>query len=442
MKRFMCSAAVLTFMFVLAAPAFAQTPPLDESPGADLGGYVAQSSAMAFSLQPYLPALISTGDVPFEGTIALSTSNVKSGGNSFARGAALWLGSAAGDPGPLIGEGAGQPQIGELFPKWPAQAQATQNDGEVTTGKDPILLMTADGFPDRSVGDTRIADVNVPGLVHIEHVASTSTSLVRDSEVDNDARVVLHGISLINGHITIDELRSYSATTSTGETSTQSGDVSISGLKIGGVTVKVTDKGFQIEGLPPGSQQAPGAGGQPFPNSSPQEAVNAVLNAFHARITLFRSVGSTVGGTADRVGGALVLSIDNPAGGVGPIPPGRFDIILGSTSSTAQATSQFSIGEPSLGGGASVGSTELPRSESPSSVSLGGGPSPTSSTVSTVGSLGGPAAIGGSSVGLQTSDYRFKGVPWVLVLVLLIVALVATRYIRRFMISVIGGNQR
>lgn len=421
MKRLI---AFVVVALAFGGPAFAQTA--DTSPGSGLGGYTAQSSAEAFSVQPYLPALISTGNVPVEGTIALSTSNVTSGGNSFARGAALWLGSAAGDPGPLIGEGAGQPMIGALFPKWPVQAQATQDDGEVTTGEAPLIAMTADGFPDHSAGDTRLADISVPGLVHIEHTASTSTSVVKTSEVDNDARVVLHGISLLNGHITIDQILSYSATTSNGTTSTQSGKLAISGLSIGGVGVTVTDKGFQITGR------------SPTPGTSPQDAVDAVLAAFHARLTLYNAAGSAVGGTADRVGGALVLSIDNPVGGIGPIPPGRFDIILGSTSSTAQASPMFSLGGTDLGGGSSVGGVEIPRTGSPSSISLGTGPAPVNSTLPGV-SAGTPQAIGSSGVtGLQSSDYQYKGLPIALVMVLLVVAGVASIYIRRFMLKVIG----
>ncbi len=425
MKRVVAVAIFSVFVVAIGAPSFAQTE--DTSPGSGLGGYIAQSSAEAFSIQPYLPALISTGDVPVEGTIALSTSNAASGGNSFARGAALWLGSAAGDPGPLIGEGAGQPAIGALFPKWPVQAQATQNDGEVTTGQAPLFSMVADGYPDHSSGDTRIADVNVPGLVHIEHSASTSTSVVKTTEVDNDARVVLHGISLLNGHITIDQLLSYSKTTSNGTTSTQSGNLAISGLAIGGTGVIVTDKGFQVTGQ------------SPTPGQSPQQAVNAVLAAFHARLTLYNAAGSAVGGTADRVGGALVLSIDNPIGGVGPIPPGRFDIILGSTSSTAQASPPFTLGAPA--GDTSVGAVALPSGESPSSVSLGAGPSPSSGTESSVGALSGPSGALPGAQALQSSDYHFKGIPIGLVLVLLIVAAVAARYVRRFVVRLIGGTQ-
>ncbi len=442
MKRVLCGAFAMFVGLIVATPAGAAVVPVDQTPGADLGGYIAQSSAMAFSLQPFVPALIPTGDVPVEGTVALSSSNVKSGGNAFARGAGLWMGSAAGDPGPLIGQGAGQPEFGAVFPKWPVQAQASQNDGEVTAGKDPFLLMTAQGFPDRSTGDTRMGDVNVPGLVHVEHVASTSTSLVRDTDVANDARVVLQGISLVAGHITIDQMRSYSATTSTGTSSTQSGDVVLSGLRIGGVNVTVTDAGFKIGGLPKGSEQAPGAS-ERFPGQSPAEIVNTVLKSFNARLTMFRSIGRAAGGNADRLGGAFVLSIDNPVGGQGPIPPGRFDIILGSTSSTTQVTSQFQFSAGGAAGGGSV--PDVPSLDgaatetgSGGSFSLGSGPEVSRGDISGTNALG---SSGGSlDTGLQPSDYRFKGIPFGLVFALLLVAVVASRYIRRFMNSVISGG--
>ena len=45
----------------------------DTTPGEHLGGYVGRASAMAFSFQPVFPALLPTGDAPFEATIALAT---------------------------------------------------------------------------------------------------------------------------------------------------------------------------------------------------------------------------------------------------------------------------------------------------------------------------------------------------------------------------------
>lgn len=425
-------------VLLTAAPAAAQ----DTTPGENLGGYDVQASAMALSVQPVFPAFLPTGDAPVEGTIALSTGRVKSGGNAFGRGAIVWPGNAAGDPGPLFGQLVG-PEVGALFPKWPLQAQATQQDGEKIVAAGPLLTMTAIGQPDRALGDVRSADVQAQGLVHVENIASTSDTVVRDAGVASSARVTLQGVSLAAGYITIEELRSTSRTTGNGSTSTSEGDVDVVGMRIGGIEVSVTDDGFQVEGLPPDGQQAPGAGGEPAPNSSPEEQVQQILAALNARITLFEGVSRTNAGQAQHYEVGLVLSIDNPVGGQGPIPPGRFDIIIGSTSSSTLSSSAFTAagsgfdteGAPSTPGG------------SPSSVSIGSGPRVGGSAVSGVdedlssspGSVG-PLSADLGDVAPQRTDYEFGGIPIALFVALLLAALLVARYIRNFFNTMMSGG--
>lgn len=424
-------AVLLVVAPALTSPAFAR----DETPGENLGGYIGQASAMALSFQPFLPALVSTGDVPFEGTLALTTASVKSGGGAFGRSAIVWPGSALADFGPIVSVGFGQPEIGALVPKWPLQAQATQDDGDVTTGAPPGLAMRAKGYPDESGADFRVADLFIEGLVRIEHIASTSSSIVTDAAVNSAARVTLHGVSLLDGHITIEEIRSISTTASNGTTASSAGDVDVVGLKIGGIDVSVTDDGFQVKGLPPDAGGMPGAGGEAFPGTSPEEQVQRVLDNFGARLTLFRSAGNVSGSAADRIEVGLVLSLDNPAAGVGPIPPGRFDFILASTKASALGSPPFVAELPELP------STDVLGSESPGSFSIGSGPEVSRGTVADLRrgladvASGAPAAGDGSAldVGLpQRAEYAFGGVPIGLGLGLLIAAAVAARYLRNF----------
>jgi hypothetical protein len=395
---------------------------------------------MAFSFQPVFPALLPTGDAPIEATIALSTGRVKSGGNSFGRASIIWPGNAAADPGPLFGQLVG-PEVGALFPKWPAQAQATQNDGEVVTGAPPALTMKAFGFSDRGAGDVRTADIDAPGLIHAEHVASTADTVVTDAAVSSVARVTLGGVSLFGGYVTAEEIRSISKTTSNGSTSTSSGDVDVVGLRIGGIEVSVTDDGFEVTGLPPDAGSVPGAGGEPVPGQSPEEAVAQVLENIGARITLYQGVGRTSGGQAQHYELGLVFSIDNPAGGQGPIPPGRFDVILGSTSSSTLASSPFQSGSSGLGSGGTIGS------QPPRSVSIGSGPGPTSLASvgeqlggSSGGSQGTGVAGGVLDNGQHRVDYRFSGIPMSLLVALLLAALLVARYIRNFLNSIIAAK--
>jgi hypothetical protein len=429
MKRIFVFAVAL-FVF---APAVAAAE--DSTPGENLGGYIGQASALAFSFQPVFPALLPTGDAPFEATIALTTANVRSGGNAYGRASITWPGSAASDPGPLIGAGAGQPEIGALFPKWPLQAEANQDAGVVTTGVPPGLVMRATGFHDQAAGESRLADVEVPGLARIGHVVSTSSSIVRDSDVTTVGEVALSGVSMFNGYITMNDVHSISRTTSNGTSSTSTGDVELGGLRIGGVNVKVTDDGFVVEGFP-GAEQAPGGGGEPFPNASPEEVVQQTLAALNARITMFHSIGAANGGAADRLGQGLVVSIDNPVGGQQGIPPGHFDIILAATSSATLGSPPFAQGLGELPSGPGIGS-----GSPPGSTSIGGGPSVSGGSLDNVGDqLGtkpGSGPITGALGEAERAGYRFGGVPLGLAIALLIAAAVLARYIKRFFDSIL-----
>lgn len=435
--------ALVAALLVVATPAAAQVR-IDETPGENLGGYDGIASGAALSFQPFLPALVSTGDVPFEVTFALSATRVKSGGNAFGRGALAWPGSTAADLGPVLGVAFGQPEIGSLIPKWPLQAQATQDSGEIVTGAPPVASMRAFGAIDRGEGDCRIADIHIPRVVHIEHIASSSASVVTDGGVSATSIVKLQGVSLLAGFIKIEEVRSVSRTTSIGGAASASGDVDVLGMTIGGVEVSVTDDGFQIEGLPPDAEAAPGAGGEPFPGTSPEETVNSVLSALGAKITLFAGTSKVGGGRAERMQPGLVVSVNNPVGGTGPIPPGRFDIFLATTSASALATLPFSANgglgsAPSVDGLAGGGDDSAAGASTSAGgsrqVSLGGGTDVGGGSVSNVAddlseAAQGPLGAIGSLDESQPSDYRFDGLPLGLVIGLLLLALILARLIR------------
>src|SRR5581483_2615278 len=128
-----------------------------------------------------------------------------------------------------------------------------------------------------------------------------------------------------------------------------------------------------------------------------------------------------------------VLSVDNPVAGVGPVPPGHFDVILASTSSQTLASPPFVVNVPTLTsiGGATPGVT------TPSSVSLGGGPSVAAETLTNAAAnpdtfAGAPAnAVGTLNAVNQRGQYKFNGIPAGLILALLLAAAIAARFLRR-----------
>ncbi len=144
MRRILLGATSIAVLMAVTAPTAARA-----QTDSQLGGYVASAAGWAFSFQPFLPALLPTGDAPAETTFSLSTANVKSGGQSAARGALVWPGSAAANLGPLIEQAAGMPGFAGLLPPYPAAIEATAKDGERSRVLPPAMTM-----PRVRLGDT------------------------------------------------------------------------------------------------------------------------------------------------------------------------------------------------------------------------------------------------------------------------------------------------
>lgn len=414
-------------LLLAAPPAVAQS---DESES-QLGGYIAGTAGWAVSMQPIIPALLPTGDAPFETTLALSTANVRSGGNSLGRAALFWPGSAAANLGPLLGTGASQPFVGALIPPYPGFIEASAKDGEQTRSVPPAMTMRAFGSASRAEGDVRTPDVNMPNLLQIDSVSSQSFAEVTDVDVTSSSVVNLEGISIIGGAIKATSIHSKSLTRSTGGSSAAEGVLHVVGLTVTGIAVEVTGDGIRAVGLPPGSEQVPGATA-PFPNSNPDAALNQALSALGASIQVTRLSQKASGGAADRLANALVVTVNNPA-----VPGSRVEITLASTGSAAQATlpavfdAEILDTAPDIGDAGEVGSDVLGGSEvgsfgdfaaSPEGA-LALGPSPESAL----------DQRGAGDLNGDLASYRFGGVPWGWVFVLAVLTVLLARWLTSFL---------
>jgi hypothetical protein len=382
-------------------------------------------------MQPIIPALLPTGDAPFETTLSLSTANVKSGGNSLGRAAIFWPGSAAANLGPLLGTGAGQPFVGGLIPPYPGFVESSAKDGATETAVTPAMRMSAFGSPSRASGDVRAPDINVPGLLKIDSVSSQSFAEVTDVDVSSSSIVNLEGISISNGAIKATSIFSKSLTRSTGDTSTADGVLHVVGLTVTGIAVEVTGDGIHAIGLPPDAAAIPGVAA-PFPNANPDEALNQALTALGASIRVTRLSQKASGGVADRLANALVVTVNNPA-----VPGSRVEITLASTGSASQATLPVTVDLDALDTvpviGSDIGSDVLGSSET---ASLGDFASSPEGSLALGPSTGGLTQEG-SSAGVDgaLTSYRFGGVPITLVLVLLAVRVLVGRWIRSFLLA-------
>jgi hypothetical protein len=434
--RTMRKVCAIAALLVLAVPTAARAQTDEDAPESQLAGYAAGAAGWAFSFQPTLPALVSTGDVPFETTLSLSNASVKSGGIAAARGAILWPGSAAANLGPLIGVAAGQPAIGALIPPWPAAVEATADSGEVTRNAGPGFSMRAFGSENRAEGDVRAPDVNFPGVLRIHSVASTSVAEVTDVDVTSSCAVHLEGVSILDGAITFDTIHSRSLTRSTGASSNAEGVVQVVGLKVTGIAAELTGDGLHATGFPPEASEVPGLGAA-FPGANPDDALNQALSALGASIKLTRATDNVAGGRADRLANGVLITINNPA-----IAGSHLDITLASTGSAAQATLpldlsvsglELSAGGDELGDALNAGGagTSTPPSSDFSSSTIGdlalgspsGGVSPSLSSPQT----------GSGELNSALAGYHFDGVPLSLIIVLLIASALLAHWLRRFL---------
>lgn len=434
MRVRLLSALGIVVLLVVMTPAraFAQTD--DQGSQSQLGGYVAGAAGWAFSFQPFIPALLPTGDAPFETTVSLSTANIRSGGNALGRGALIWPGSAAANLGPLFAEAAGQPALAGLTPPWPGAVEANADQGEQLKSISPLAKMRAFGSPTRAEGESVTPDVDFPGVLKINSVSSRSVAEVTDVDVTSTCVVHLEGISLLNGAINIDSINSRSLTQSTGDSSKADGDVQVAGLTVTGIAAELTGDGLHVKGLPDTGSPVPGAGSA-FPGTNPDDALNQALKALGVSISLTRATNTVAGGGADRLANGVLVSINDPA-----FPGSHFDITLATTGSSALATLPVSTevsGVDLSAGGGELGGAGLSATSSPTPNTSGafsasplgglalGSPSSGGAAVNTPGAS---TPISGSLTG-----YHFKGVPVALIVILLLASIFIARWLRGFL---------
>lgn len=403
-----------------------------------LAGYVGVAGGAAFSLRPVFPGLLPTGDAPFEITLGLTTANTKSGGNSFAQAAGVWPGSAAANLGPLLGTAAGQPVFSQVIPAWPAAVSADQDAGEAVRGTEPGPVLRAVGSEDGSSARAQGAGGGIPGLLTVEAIASTSRSLVEDLKLVSESIVTLKGVSILDGTVTIDVIKSVATATSTGDDATSVGDVRLDGVKVGGVDVTVTGEGVKAAG--------------PL-----ADAVVTTLEGAGVSLELLQGAGRAEGGTADRVSNGLLVSILNPAAAANPQFEGsRFEISLAPTAVGALASPPFTdefVSDLGLEAGSGFGDlTDAGGALDAGALDAGvdGSFSSLADTVGDVFGDAGPADTAGGVAGengdngalaFEPTGRSFEdvgGVPASLVVALVIATVLAARWIRRVVASLAG----
>lgn len=367
-----------TVVAVLPLGATASAQSADEQ----LAGYVGMAAGAAFSFQPIFPGLLPTGDAPFEVTGALTTANVKSGGNAYASAAGFWPGSAAANLGPLIGTAAGQPLFTQVVPPFPGVVQSNQDEGDKVTGAEPGPVLAASGKPGAAHSKAQPGGGGAPGAFTFEDVSSVSRSLIENGKLVTESIVTVKGIALGAGAMTIDSIKSTARATTDGVKATTEGGTVVSGVKVAGQGGELGPDG--VTGLNAVAKQ--------------------LLEASGMKVTVADPQGKAEGGSADRVSNGVTVEMPNPLAAANPQFVGsKFVLTIAPTAVGALASPPFdaeSFADVPIdgGGGGSFGSIAgtfgtVFAAPAEASVSGGGSSSGTGGGGSSSGDVGSPVAF-------------------------------------------------
>ena len=133
----------------------------------------------------------------------------------------------------------------------PYKAEAQSAAGKpVVTQSHPGVEMRAAALPDRVEASTAMAGGQETPLGDTlgSTAAVTSIRLTGPNTAVVDAVSTMRGISLGDGALTIDAIRSVAHAVTTGKTATGTASTTVFGMKVGGVPVSVDDQGIHIQG--------------------------------------------------------------------------------------------------------------------------------------------------------------------------------------------------
>jgi len=384
-------------------------PAASSAQDADAGfvGYQAAASGTALTAFPTVPALLPVA-VPIEATLSLATSTLSSGGQGFGRASTFFPGTLAAGVRPLIETAAG---VRLPLPDYPLVVEAREFE-EAKRTEVPGVTMTTDVDPNRAVS---IADVGAVGVAQVFGVRSLHTEsrvVLEGSKITSTSTTTIHGLD-ITGVLSIGTIVSTAQVSSDGTTSTCSGGVTVSGASVAGTPVTIDDDGIHVQG---GAGGALGLG----------RAVTQALTGAGLDAKVLGGDDGCTTAVGSRTTAGLLVGFPLPE--FGSIPAGGgFHLVVGSTSATAGG---------SVVAAEDTGSTDIPPvfgdvvTHLPGPFAGDGG----------LPSLAPPTSNGGGS-SLVPSDrtaYSYDGVPYGLLVGLLLLALAATGRVRRYMDHIIG----
>lgn len=403
-RRFLTT---LGLVLVLATVPGGPTSRAQEAP--ELVGYDAVATGKAFTAFPSVPALLPV-DAPAEGTMALATATLSSGGQGFGRASTFFPGTPIAGIRPLIEIASGQRLP---IPDYPVVVESREFE-PAKHNEQPGITMSSDVDPDRAVAVADTGGMTVPGAFGVRASRTVSSSLLKGTTLSATSTSTIEGIDLA-GMVTIDSVVSTAAVTSDAVKAVCSGSVEVSGVTVAGRPARIDGEGIHLDD----EAVVPGVGAGPLAEDA--------LRASGITVRVLGGTDACSGANGTRSTGGLLISAPLPE--AGSIPAGgRLDVVLASTAATVSASTLPPFTAPTFEPPPVIGDV-LPRLPGP----LAGG-----STLDPVGPAASPPADASAPGGFLSTDevahYAFAGVPIPMALGLVLLAIPGARRLRAYMV--------
>jgi hypothetical protein len=210
----------------------------------ELGGFSVAVDAAPFKVlvdDPSIPIPRPEDSAIAEANPSYTAAYLDTGPNARALGSTLW-------PGNLLGSGLAQVAAGA--PAYPVKAEARYPDRPYTaTAQDGGALMNASAMGLDALGSARSVPRDLPGVVEIGTITSTSHATVDAKHTAIGTSVSkLTDVDLAAGVIHIGSVSTTLRTTSDGTKPLSTGSTVVSGLRVGPLELSVDDTGVHLAG--------------------------------------------------------------------------------------------------------------------------------------------------------------------------------------------------
>jgi hypothetical protein len=268
----------------------------------DFSGYDMAAKASSISFTFDSPSLGIPAKPTGELNFAYSEASLQSGPAAYGLGSILWPGQVVAALPPFLqdtieAQSGGQFDFPADLPVYPIRAESFHPQGPSSASLDAGTMHMRSSAKEKSAeGVAYLNRFVLPGIASMGNQASFSTLGFDPEGAVSMIEAAANGISLLNGGITIDSVVTRATARSDGEKGSVAGTTTIVGAKVGEIPVAIDSNGVHVAG-------------SSTPTAAQQQALNQVLNQLGVTMELSRPVDTISGPKATRALGGLVISI-------------------------------------------------------------------------------------------------------------------------------------